>query len=71
MYKYFLRLLASVLLLLGFSMSANAEFKVGVIYLYNLIVVMFDKIEVSAPSIIFPTAEYLNIPVKSSSVSLL
>ena len=32
MYKYFLRLLASVLLLLGFSMSANAEFKVGFVY---------------------------------------
>ena len=32
MYKYFLRLLASVLLLLGFSINANAEFKVGFVY---------------------------------------
>ena len=32
MFKYFLRLLASVLLLLGFSMNANAEFKVGFVY---------------------------------------
>ena len=32
MYKYFVRLLASVLLLLGLSMNANAEFKVGFVY---------------------------------------
>ena len=33
--------------------------------------VIFDSIELSASSIVFPTAEYLNIPVKSSSVSVL
>ena len=32
MYKNFLRYLTSVIFLLGFSASANAEFKVGFVY---------------------------------------
>ena len=32
MYKLFLRSLISVLFLLGFSLNANAEFKVGFVY---------------------------------------
>ena len=49
----------------------NAEFKVGVMNLYILILVMFDSIDVSAPSITCPTAEYLKTPVKFSNVSVL
>ena len=42
----------------------KAEFKVGVKNLYNLIVVIFDNIELSVSSIFPVNSECLKIPVK-------
>ena len=42
----------------------KAEFKVGVKNLYNLIVVIFDNIELSVSSIYPVNSECLKIPVK-------